>query len=320
MAVVIPFNRERDFRAGVLEEVAPGIRRVVAPNPGPFTFAGTNTYVVGQGRVAVIDPGPDLAVHVETLTRALARESVTHIFVTHTHNDHSPAARPLKAATGALVCAYGPHGPPPGGSGPQGGVARADDGVAIEEGADVDFVPDLFMADGERIAGPGWTIEAVHTPGHTSNHLCYAFCEERALFTGDHVMSWSTSVIAPPDGDMQAYIASLQKLLARKDRVLWPAHGGPVREPEASCAPSSPIARSARPRSPRACGAASGTFPTWWRASMPMSIPRSIRPPRGPCTPISSAWWRKAARPATESPSWTRLPHRLSFVTPCSTD
>ncbi len=231
MAVVIPFNRERDFRAGVLEEVAPGIRRMVAPNPGPFTFAGTNTYVVGQGRVAVIDPGPDLAVHVETLTRALARETVTHIFVTHTHNDHSPAARPLKAATGALVCAYGPHGPPPGGSGPQGGVARADDGVAIEEGADLDFVPDLFMADGERIAGPGWTIEAVHTPGHTANHHCYAFCEERVLFTGDHVMSWSTSVIAPPDGDMQAYIASLQKLLARKDRVLWPAHGGPVREP-----------------------------------------------------------------------------------------
>lgn len=221
MAVVIPFNRERNFRAGTLEEVAPGIRRMVAPNPGPFTYAGTNTYVVGQGRVAVIDPGPDLTEHVDALMRALARETVTHIFVTHTHNDHSPAASPLKAATDALVCAYGPHG-----------VVRANAGVVVEEGADLEFVPDIFLGDGEHIAGGGWTIEAVHTPGHTSNHLCYALREEGTLFTGDHVMSWSTSVVAPPDGDMQAYMASLEKLLTRSDRVLWPAHGGPVQDPK----------------------------------------------------------------------------------------
>jgi glyoxylase-like metal-dependent hydrolase (beta-lactamase superfamily II) len=221
MAIVIPFNRERNIRAGALEEVAPGIRRLLAPNPGPFTFAGTNTYVVGKGRVAVIDPGPDIGAHIDALTRALARETVTHIFVTHTHNDHSPAARPLKAETGAVVCAYSPHG-----------VARADDGVAVEEAADLEFVPDLFLGDGERITGDGWTIEAVHTPGHTSNHLCYALREEQALFTGDHVMSWSTSVVVPPDGDMQAYMESLEKLLHRRDRVLWPAHGGPVLDPQ----------------------------------------------------------------------------------------
>lgn len=221
MAVVIPFNREADFRAGVLEAVAPRIRRMVAPNPGPFTFMGTNTYIVGETSVAVIDPGPNISAHVEALIRALEGETVTHIFVTHTHRDHSPAARPLKDATGAVVCAYGPHG-----------TSYAEEGVVIEEGADLDFVPDLFLGDGERIAGDGWTIEAVHTPGHTSNHLCYALCEEGALFTGDHVMSWSTSVVAPPDGDMQAYMESLEKLLVRNDRVLWPGHGGLVREPK----------------------------------------------------------------------------------------
>jgi glyoxylase-like metal-dependent hydrolase (beta-lactamase superfamily II) len=222
MTVVIPFNRERDFRAGVIEAVAPSIRRMVAPNPGPFTFAGTNTYVVGQGRVAVIDPGPDMSAHVAALLRALQGERLSHIFVTHTHKDHSPAAAPLKSATGALTCAFGPHG-----------AARADEGIAVEEDADLDFVPDLFLGDGERVAGDGWAIEAVHTPGHTGNHLCFALGEEGALFTGDHVMSWSTSVIAPPDGDMQAYMRSLEKLLVRSDRVLWPAHGGPVREPQA---------------------------------------------------------------------------------------
>jgi glyoxylase-like metal-dependent hydrolase (beta-lactamase superfamily II) len=221
MTVAIAFNRERDFRVGVLEAAAPGIRRMVAPNPGPFTFAGTNTYVVGEGRVAVIDPGPDIPAHVEALTRALAREAVTHIFVTHTHKDHSPAAELLRAVTGALTCAFGPHG-----------AAPMDEGVPVEEGADLDFVPDIFLGDGERVAGEGWALKAVHTPGHTGNHLCFALGEDGALFTGDHVMSWSTSVIAPPDGDMQAYLESLEKLLVRKDSVLWPAHGGPVREPE----------------------------------------------------------------------------------------
>jgi glyoxylase-like metal-dependent hydrolase (beta-lactamase superfamily II) len=221
MPVEIPFRREFSFEYGRLERLAPGLRRIVARNPSPFTFRGTGTYVVGDGEVAVIDPGPDLVEHVEALLAGLGRERVTHILVTHTHRDHSPAAAMLKAATGAPTYGFGPHA---------GGV-RGEAGV--EEGGDWDFVPDVAVADSGRIDGPGWCFEAVHTPGHTSNHLCFALAGSGILFSGDHVMGWSTSVISPPDGDMAAYMASLDRLLGRPDRVYWPTHGPAITAPQA---------------------------------------------------------------------------------------
>ena len=225
MAVEIPYRRELAFEYGRLEAVAPGVRRIVARNPGPFTFKGTGTYVVGEGEVAVIDPGPELAEHIDALIASLADEQVTHILVTHTHRDHSPAARALKEATGAPTHGFGPHA----------GGRRGEPG--IEEGGDWDFVPDIVVHDGESVDGGGgtrggkWRFEAVHTPGHTSNHLCFALTDPGILFSGDHVMGWSTSVIAPPDGDMAAYMASLDKLLARRDSVYWPTHGPAITEP-----------------------------------------------------------------------------------------
>jgi glyoxylase-like metal-dependent hydrolase (beta-lactamase superfamily II) len=221
MPVEIPFRRDFDFIYGRLEPVAPGVRRIVARNPSAFTFRGTGTYVVGEGEVAVIDPGPNLDEHVEALLQGLGAERVTHILITHTHNDHSPAARPLKAATGAPTYGFGPHA----------GGRRGERGS--EEGGDWDFAPDFVIGDGGEIAGPGWRFEAVHTPGHTSNHLCFALPEQGILFSGDHVMGWSTSVIAPPDGDMASYMASLDKLLTRSDRVYWPTHGPAIPSPKA---------------------------------------------------------------------------------------
>jgi glyoxylase-like metal-dependent hydrolase (beta-lactamase superfamily II) len=211
---------DRDFTCdyGVLETVSPLIRRIVARNPGPFTFRGTGTYVVGRGKVAVIDPGPDLAEHVDALLQALAGETLTHIVVTHTHRDHSPAAAAVKAATGAPTYGFGPHG----GSG----------GETVEAGGDMDFVPDRVMTDGDAVEAPGWRLEAIHTPGHTSNHLCFALPQERALFSGDHVMGWSTTVIAPPDGDMAQYMRSLDKLRRRDDALYWPTHGAPIKAPQ----------------------------------------------------------------------------------------
>lgn len=231
MAVEIPFRRDFAFAYGRLEPVAPGVRRIVANNPGPFTFRGTGTYVVGEGEVAVIDPGPDLAEHVAALLAGLAGERVTHILVTHTHRDHSPAAAAVKAATGAPTYGFGPHAAALRPAGLSGGGRRG--AAAVEEGGDWDFVPDIAVRDGDTIAGPGWRFEAVHTPGHTSNHLCFALPDAGILFSGDHVMGWSTSVIAPPDGDMAAYMASLDKLLRRRDAVYWPTHGPAITEPEA---------------------------------------------------------------------------------------
>lgn len=210
-------DRSFSVTHGVLEPVAPQIRRIVARNPGPFTFHGTGTYIVGQGKVAVIDPGPDLPEHIDTLLQALRGETVTHILVTHTHRDHSPAAAAVKAATGAPTYGFGPHGAV---------------GEAVEAGGDVNFVPDHVMQDGDAVEGPGWRLEAVHTPGHTSNHLCFALPQERAFFSGDHVMGWSTTVIAPPDGDMVQYMRSLERLLPRDDAVYWPTHGGPIHKPQ----------------------------------------------------------------------------------------
>jgi glyoxylase-like metal-dependent hydrolase (beta-lactamase superfamily II) len=224
MATELKLLRDIDIEYGVAATVSPLIRRIVARNPSAFTFKGTGTYVVGRGKVAVIDPGPALTEHVEALLRALDGETVSHILVTHTHIDHSPAAAALKHATGTATYGFGPHG-----------SGRAEDATGVgghtEEGGDHAFTPDHTMREGDAVEGPGWRLEALHTPGHTSNHLCFALAEEQALFTGDHVMGWSTSVIAPPDGDMAAYMHSLAKLLPREDAVYWPTHGPPIRTP-----------------------------------------------------------------------------------------
>jgi glyoxylase-like metal-dependent hydrolase (beta-lactamase superfamily II) len=217
----IPFERNFDVPFGESLAVSPLIHRVLAPNPGPFTFKGTGVYIIGDQDVAVIDPGPDIPEHLLALKRALQGKHVTHILVTHTHSDHSPAAQPLKAWSGAPTYAFGPHG-----------SGKAEEGVRVEEGGDMAFVPDIRVRDGDVIEGNGFTFDCVFTPGHTSNHMCFALREEKALFTGDHVMGWSTTVVTPPDGDMRAYMASLGKLLARDDEILWPTHGGPVRDPK----------------------------------------------------------------------------------------
>ncbi len=221
--MALNFDRSLEFDYGAVAALTPLIRRVIARNGGPFTFHGTGTYIVGKGRVAIIDPGPDLDEHVAALLRAVEGETVTHLLVTHTHRDHSPAARRLKEALGAPTLGFGPHG----------GEAA---GEAVEEGADHDFVPDIRLNHGDVVAGAGWSFEAVHTPGHTSNHLCFALKEERALFCGDHVMGWSTTVVSPPDGDMRAYRASLTALLGRDEAIYWPTHGAPVRDPKAHVA------------------------------------------------------------------------------------
>ena len=219
MAEDIPFVREIDFDYGGVAQVSPLIRRVVARNPSAFTFHGTGTYIVGRGEVAVIDPGPDLPEHLAAIEAAIAGERVSHIVVTHTHLDHSPLSRPLKARTGAPIFGFGPHG---------GG---RHEGPEVEEGGDMDFVPDMVLRHGAVLSGKGWTLEAVHTPGHTSNHLCFALAEENALFSGDHVMGWSTTVVSPPDGNMRDYLASLDVLMARTEEVYWPTHGAAIPDP-----------------------------------------------------------------------------------------
>ena len=219
------------IHAGETERHEPLVRRVLAPNPSPYTYTGTQTWLVGnRSDVAVIDPGPagdgpnsghaDIngTGHVEAILRAIGDAKVTAILCTHTHRDHSPAAAPLKAATGAQVIGCAP-------------LVLRDDGPRADSAFDPDYAPDRILSDGERISGDGWTLEAVATPGHTSNHLCYSLVETGALFTGDHVMKWSTSVVSPPDGDMSAYMASLQKLYDREDRVYYPAHGPAVEKP-----------------------------------------------------------------------------------------
>lgn len=216
MAATIPFDRDFDPPYGVIERLAPGLRRIVAPNPSPFTFRGTATFILGEGSVAVIDPGPDIAAHIDALLKGLGGESVSHIFVTHTHLDHSPAAAELKTRTGAPTYGFGPHGRHPGGA----------------ESGDMDFEPDVVLKDGDVIEGEGWRLEALHTPGHTSNHLAFAWTERGILFPGDLVMGWSTSVISPPDGHMGDYLASLEKVLARDEHTYWPTHGGPIHDPK----------------------------------------------------------------------------------------
>jgi len=208
-----------DPETGEAIRLEPLVTRILAPNPSAFTYTGTETYLVGASDVAVIDPGPDLPEHIDALGRAIDGRPVVAILCTHTHRDHSPASRAIKAATGAPIIGCAP-------------LALDDHGPRADAAFDRDYRPDRVLADGEQVTGDGWTLTAVETPGHTSNHLCFALEESGALFTGDHVMGWSTSVIAPPDGDMGDYMASLDKLLGREDRVYYPAHGDPVERPQ----------------------------------------------------------------------------------------
>ena len=217
MADDIPFNKQLDLKPDTVDEVMPGVRRVMADNPGPFTFKGTLSYIVGRGSVAIVDPGPDDARHIGALLDAVRNETVTAIFVTHTHRDHSPAVPAIRAATGATVYAEGLHR-----------AARPlhiGEHNPLDASADRGFRPDVVLKDGEVVAGDRWTIEAVTTPGHTANHMAYALRENDALFTGDHVMGWSTSIVAPPDGAMSDYLTSLAKLTKRSEQTYLPGHG-----------------------------------------------------------------------------------------------
>ncbi len=238
------FNTDFDPRHGEMVGVSPLLRRIVCNNPSKYTFHGTGTYVIGHTDVAVVDPGPRDPAHVEALLRALGDETVRAILITHTHGDHSPAAAALHDATGAPVLGFGPHPQDAtseedhadNGNGTDDETDPGEDGrAATDKDAhrpDVDFDPETRLAHGDTVEGPGWTVQALHTPGHISNHLCFALAEENAVLTGDHVMGWSTTIIPPPDGDISDYLRSLQLLLNRSDEVLYPTHGGPVNNPQ----------------------------------------------------------------------------------------
>jgi glyoxylase-like metal-dependent hydrolase (beta-lactamase superfamily II) len=221
--MAIEFDMSFEPAYGEAIEIAPGVHRLTVENPSPFTFHGTNSYILGTDTLAVIDPGPEDEAHLDALLRAIDGRPVSHIFVSHTHRDHSPLAGRLKAATGATVMAEGPHRP--------ARPLRTGEVNALDASGDADFMPDVPMADGDVVAGDGWTIDAVYTPGHTANHLAFALRGTGILFSADHVMAWSTSIVAPPDGAMSDYMASLDRLLERDDRVYLPGHGGPVRQP-----------------------------------------------------------------------------------------
>ncbi|HKH34377.1 MAG TPA: MBL fold metallo-hydrolase [Beijerinckiaceae bacterium] len=219
----LTFDLDFPVGAGACIEVSPLVRRIVAGNPSPYTFTGTCSYIVGRGRVAILDPGPDLPGHVAALLNAVRGETVTHIVVSHTHRDHSPASRAIKAATGAPIVGCSPH---------RSARPLAEGEVnTLEASGDTEHRPDLELTEGDAIEGPGWRLEAVETPGHMANHLAFALPQERALFSADHVMAWSTSIVAPPDGSMSDFMASLEKLRGRDEAIYWPGHGGPVKEP-----------------------------------------------------------------------------------------
>ncbi|MBA4808700.1 MBL fold metallo-hydrolase [Brevundimonas sp.] len=220
---MIPFVRAFDFAHGRLDQVSPLIQRVIANNPGPFTFTGTGTYVVGRpeagAAVAVIDPGPLDQAHLDALLEAVEGRTVSHVLVTHTHRDHAPLARPFAERTGATILAARPPARETHASG------------ALDEEEDAVFAPDVVLTGGEVVEGDGWTMEALFTPGHASNHMAFVLREEKALFSGDHVMGWATTVVAPPDGNMRDYMTSLDVVIARDFATLWPTHGAPVTEP-----------------------------------------------------------------------------------------
>ncbi|MEM7253842.1 MAG: MBL fold metallo-hydrolase [Pseudomonadota bacterium] len=270
MAVEIPFKRELDFEYGRVDQVTPTVRRVIAENPSAFTLYGTGTYIVGQGKVAIIDPGPAIGAHADAVLDAVKGEEITHILITHTHNDHSPACRLLAPHTKAKTYAYGPHG--------AGKRAR---GVQVEEGGDMEFAPDVEVDHGDVIHGDGWSMECVYTPGHTSNHLCFALREENILFSGDHVMGWSTSIVSPPDGDMGDYMRSLELLLDREDARYWPTHGPAVEAPQ-DFVRSFIVHRKEREEQIRAClqdgvHRIEDMVPIMYKGLMPQLMPAAAR-------------------------------------------
>lgn len=216
------FSRLTDFTYGQCDRLSPLVERVIADNPGPFTYTGTGTYIVGKadGPVAVIDPGPEDSQHLEALVRAIGPRKVSHILVTHTHADHAPLSARLSESFGGVPI-YAAQPPlPPG------------DGMRLDEDHDGDFRPDVIVSGGETLEGEGWTIEVMATPGHASNHLAFVLKEENGLFSGDHIMGWSTTIVAPPDGDMSDYMASLEAVMARGFSVIWPTHGAPITDVE----------------------------------------------------------------------------------------
>lgn len=221
--MAIEFQTAFDPAYGTAVPVAAGVSRLTVNNPSAFTFHGTNTYLVGTETLAVIDPGPEDDAHFEALTRAIAGRPVSHIFVTHTHRDHSPLTARLKQSTGAVVVAEGPHRP--------ARPLRIGEINPLDASGDLDFTPDVRLADGDVVQGDGWAIQGVFTPGHAANHMSFGLEGTGVLFSGDHVMAWSTSIVAPPDGSMSDYMASLDRLLSRDDRLYLPGHGGPLRKP-----------------------------------------------------------------------------------------
>ena len=222
MSAELAFNRNVDVDYGVPQEVAPGIRRIVANNPGPYTFLGTNTYVVGNGQVAIIDPGPADERHLKAIAAATRGESLTHILVTHSHHDHCDSARALQTLLGGEIGAFGPTGTPRGAGAPGLG----------DSFVDAAFVPDRRLGDGDTIKGKDFALDVLHMPGHSPDHLCFALVGKRIVFTGDHVMGWNTTVIAPPEGNMVSFLASLERLMQRHDKMFLPGHGGRIQTPQ----------------------------------------------------------------------------------------
>jgi glyoxylase-like metal-dependent hydrolase (beta-lactamase superfamily II) len=222
MSAELAFNRSQDVDYGVAQEVGPGIRRIVANNPGPYTFLGTNSYVVGSGEVAVIDPGPADEQHLRAIAAAIKGERLAYILVTHSHRDHCQGARGLQALAGGKIGAFGPTGTPRGAGAPGLGDAFVDPC----------FVPDRKLADGDTVRGKGFALDVLHLPGHAPDHLCFALVGKRTVFTGDHVMGWNTTVIAPPEGNMAQFLASLERLMQRHDKMFLPGHGGRIQTPQ----------------------------------------------------------------------------------------
>ena len=218
--MAIPFKQDFSMPVGECVSIGDGLARVLAPNPSPFTYTGTQTYLLGTDSLTILDPGPPMDAHLDALLGAIGDRRVDQILVTHTHMDHSPLAMPLKEKTGAPVYGFGPHG-----SGQKGWSKGGLDSEKVEAGADKDFAPDHLLEDGDIVTVDGGSLKAVHTPGHTSNHLCFLWEEQKTLFSGDHIMGWSTTVIAPPDGNMTAYIGHLESLLTMEIERLVPTHG-----------------------------------------------------------------------------------------------